>query len=260
MNSRIRDLDLTATLTREESEERLAAASRRLVHLRLYTAGLLDRKELGPGLIVLFEGFDASGKGGAIRRLTSGLDPRHVRVSSVSEPTPLEKRHHFLWRFQPSIPGHGEMTVFDRSWYGRLLVERVEQLIDQATVKRSADEIVEFEQSLVNDGATIVKFWLHISDEEQLKRFHDRANSPTKQWKLTADDWRNREKRADYLEALDFMFETTDHGHAHWDVIAAEDKHFARVSVLETLIERWEHDLKRREIPIPESHDDDYLK
>ncbi len=259
MHRRVQDLDLTASLSPEESAQRVLAAQRRLVHLRLTTAGLLEPERVGPGLVVLFEGFDAAGKGGAIRRLTGGLDPRHVRVVPIGVPTGEEQRHHFLWRFWPHLPGRGEMTVFDRSWYGRLLVERVEGVIDLATVRRSAEEIVEFERSLVNDGLTIVKLWLHISDDEQLKRFNDRARDPLKRWKLTPDDWRNRSLRPAYLEALDDVLDSTDHAHVHWDVIAAENKHFARVAVLETIIERWTHDLERRGLHLAPPHGDDYL-
>jgi polyphosphate kinase 2 (PPK2 family) len=259
MSFRLDDLDLHQTLSHEQSETRVAAARLRLSQLRLFTAGLLEPKVVGPGLLVLFEGIDAAGKGGAIRRLTSGLDPRHVRVVPIGPPTEEELRHHFLWRFQESMPGRGEMTVYDRSWYGRLLVERVEGNIDDDAAKLSADEIVAFEKMLVNDGVTIVKFWLQISDDEQLVRFNNRQGDPLKQWKLTPDDWRNREKRSAYVRCINSMIDTTDHGHAHWDLIAAENKHFARVAVLETLIERWVHDLERRGYTVPEATSGDYL-
>ena len=259
MTKRIDQIDLTATLSHEASEARITKALRRLVQLRLFTAGLLEPHEVGPGLIVLFEGFDAAGKGGAIRRLMGGLDPRHVRVVPVGPPTEEELRHHFLWRFGPSLPGRGEMTVYDRSWYGRVLVERVEKLINHDELRLSFSEIVEFERSLVNDGVTIVKIWLHVSDAEQLRRFNDREHDPLKHWKLTADDWRNREKRPAYLDALGDMVEATDHSHAHWDLLSGEDKHFARVAVLETIIARWSHDLERRGLSVPAPHEGDYL-
>jgi AMP-polyphosphate phosphotransferase len=259
MSNRLDDLDLSQKLSAEESERRVVAAQKRLLHLRLFSAGLLGPAVDAPALLVLFEGFDAAGKGGAIRRLTAGLDPRHVRVVPISTPTPEELRHHFLWRFSPSLPGQGGMTVYDRSWYGRLLVERVEQLITDEVVKRSAQEIIDFENALVDDGVTLVKFWLHISEEEQLKRFNDRASTPSKQWKLTEDDWRNRSLRPQYLRAVRDMIQWTDHSHAHWDLVAAEDKRFARVFVLETLIKRWEHDLERRGFSVPPSHGTNYL-
>lgn len=259
MGHRLDDLDLSQKLSAEESEKRVAAAQKRLLHLRLFSAGLLGPARDAPGMLVLFEGFDAAGKGGAIRRLTAGLDPRHVLVVPIAAPTPLELRHHFLWRFAPSLPGTGAMTVYDRSWYGRLLVERVDELIDAATVRRSAKEIVDFEDSLVNDGVAIVKFWLHISEEEQLRRFNDRASNPAKQWKLTGDDWHNRSLRPQYLRAVKDMIDWTDHSHSHWDIVAAEDKRFARVFVLETLIRRWEHDLERHGFTVPASHGTNYL-
>ena len=258
--SLVDEIDLTKTMSKEESDERVLAAQRRLTQLRLFTAGLLEPSVVGPGLIVLFEGFDAAGKGGAIRRLTASLDPRHVRVVPIGPPDDEELRHHFLWRFQPTLPGAGEMTVYDRSWYGRLLVERVEKLIDKAAVERSSKEIVEFERMLTHDRTTIVKFWLQISDEEQLTRFKDRAEHPLKHWKLTPDDWRNREKRAAYVKALNYMVESTSHKHARWNLIPAEDKHYARVAVLETLIERWVHDLERRGHDVPAPNHGDYLK
>ena len=259
MTNRIDALDLSPKLTHDESLRLIKAAQLRLVQLRLFTAGLLAPHEVGPGLLVLFEGFDAAGKGGAIRNLVAGLDPRHVRVVPIGPPSESELRHHFLWRFQPTIPGVGEMTVYDRSWYGRLLVERVDKLIDDDTAKRSGQQIVEFERALVDDGMILVKFWLQISDKEQLRRFNDRAKDPMKQWKLTPEDWRNREQRSAYLKALADVLDTTDQHHAHWDLIAAEDKHFARVTVLETLIKRWVRGLERRGIAVPEARGADYL-
>jgi polyphosphate kinase 2 (PPK2 family) len=260
MTNRIDQIDLSQTLNHEESERRIIAAQRRLTQIRLFTAGLLEPGTIGPGLLVLFEGFDAAGKGGAIRRLTASLDPRHVRVVPIGPPTPEEMSHHYLWRFQGDIPGKGAMTVYDRSWYGRMLIERVDGQIDATAVKRAASEIVDFETMLVDDSVTLVKIWLHISDNEQLERFNERASDPLKQWKLTEDDWHNREKRPAFLEALRDMVDWTDHSHAHWDLIGAEDKHFTRVAVLETLIERWVHDLERRGFTVPKAHGGDYLR
>lgn len=249
--SRVTDIDLSATMTKAESDERVAKAQRHLTQLRLFSAGLVGRTEPGPGTIVLFEGFDAAGKGGAIRRLSASFDPRHVNVVPVGPPTEVEARHHFLWRFQPHLPGRGEMSIFDRSWYGRLLVERVEGEIDESAVRRSADEIVQFERTLTREGVTLVKFWLHVSPQEQLRRFTQRASSPLTSWKLTSDDWRNREKRDQYLEAFEFIVDACDHEHAHWNLVAGENKHYARVSVLETLVSRWRHDLERQGLEPP---------
>ena len=257
--SRVENIDLSASMSKKESDERVLQAQRRITQLRLFSAGLLEPPVVGPGLVVLFEGFDAAGKGGAIRRLTASLDPRHVRVTPIGPPSEEERRHHFLWRFQPSLPGRGEMTVFDRSWYGRLLVERVEKEIDKNTAAQSAKEIVEFEQMLIHDDVTIVKFWLHISEKEQLRRFNDRASDPLKNWKLTSDDWRNREKRGAYLKALDFMVAETDQQYAKWNLIPADDKHYARATILETLVKRWLNDLERRGFDVPEAHGGNYL-
>jgi polyphosphate kinase 2 (PPK2 family) len=259
VTSRVDEINLSLSMDKAKSIERVAAAQHRLTQLRLFTAGLLEPDVVAPGLVVLFEGFDAAGKGGAIRRLTASMDPRHVRVVPIGPPTAEELRHIFLWRFQPYIAGKGGMTVFDRSWYGRLLVERVEGLIDKSTAKRSGQEIVDFERLLVDNDVTLVKFWLHISDDAQLKRFKDRENDPLKQWKLTPDDWRNREKRAAYLDALEDMVEMTDRPHARWDLIPADSKHYARVAVLETLIDRWTNDLERRGLKVPKPRAGDYL-
>jgi AMP-polyphosphate phosphotransferase len=234
------DADLSLKLSKSAGLERLQHAQKRLLALRLQSAGLIGNGELGPPILVLFEGWDAAGKGGAIRRLTAQLDPRHVRVSEFASPTDREKRHHFLWRFWPYIPGWGGMAVFDRTWYGRVLVERVEGFATPKQWKLAYKEIVGFEHSLHAEGVTIVKFWLEISDAEQLNRFNARSDDPLKRWKLTDEDWRNREKRGAYENAISAMLRHTDHAAAPWTVIAAEDKPYARVAVLEALIEAVE--------------------
>ena len=177
-------------------------------------------------MLVLFEGWDASGKGGAIKRLVAPLDPRHVRVCQFAAPTPDEKRHHFLWRFWPKLPGWGGMTVFDRSWYGRVLVERVEGFASEEEWTRAYDEIRDFERSLAAEGTIIIKLWMHISSEEQLERFEKRRDDPLKSWKLTDEDWRNREKRPAYEKAVEQMLEETDRPEAPWTVIPAESKRY----------------------------------
>jgi polyphosphate kinase 2 (PPK2 family) len=228
-------LDLSLSLSKEEEAERLAAAQERLLRLRLRLGGLTAPK-LGPPLCVLFEGWDASGKGGAIKRLVDHLDPRHVRVAQFAAPTPDEKRHQYLLRFAPVLPGWGGMTVLDRSWYGRVLVERVEGFAREDEWQRAYQEINAFEQSLRDDGMVLVKFWLHVSDEEQLKRFRAREKDPLKSWKLTDEDWRNRAKRADYEAAVDDMVTRT----ADWRLVEAESKRYARVKVVETVCEAVE--------------------
>jgi polyphosphate kinase 2 (PPK2 family) len=237
---RLAEVDLSLSLDRHEEERELKALGERLAQLRLTLGGLIGDCKLGPPLIVVFEGWDASGKGGAIKRLVAPLDPRHVRVSQFAAPTPDEKRHHFLGRFWPALPGWGGMTVFDRSWYGRVLVERVEGFASEEQWRRAYGEIDDFERSLADEGAIIVKFWLHVSAEEQLKRFESRANDPLKSWKLTDEDWRNREKRPQYESAVEEMLEKTDHPHARWQLIPAESKRFARVTVTKLAIEEIE--------------------
>jgi AMP-polyphosphate phosphotransferase len=248
---RLDHVDLTQKMSRSESEKRLAHLGRRLLQLRLVSGGLIGDGRLGPGLCVVFEGWDAAGKGGAIKRLVAGLDPRHVRVQSYAAPTEREKRHHFLWRFGPNLPGAGGMAIFDRSWYGRVLVERVEGFATEPEWKRAYDEIVSFEKSLVAEGTTLVKFWMHISPEEQLARFESRRDDPLRRWKLTEEDWRNRAKRPAYTQAVEEMLSRTDHSRARWHVVAAESKQFARVKVVETVVHALERDLARSGITVP---------
>ena len=250
---RLDELDLSLSLPREDYEERLEAAQRRLVALRLALGGKLPGYEgtLGPALAVVFEGWDASGKGGALKRLVEKLDPRHVRVAQYGAPTDIEKRHHFLWRFWPALPGLGGMTVFDRSWYGRVLVERIDELATPEQWERAYRTIAEFERSFCEEGGVLVKFWLHLSEEEQLRRFEERQKDPLKRWKLSDDDWKNRAKRPLYLRAVEDMLERTDHEHAPWCLVEAESKRFARVKAIETVNARIEQGMRERGFPVP---------
>ena len=250
---RLDQLDLSLSLSREQYKERLDAAQTRLTELRLALGGKLPGYEgrLGPALAVVFEGWDASGKGGALKRLVEPLDPRHVRVASYAAPTETEKRHHFLWRFWPALPGLGGMSVFDRSWYGRVLVERVEAYATAQEWGRAYSTIVEFERSFSVECGVLVKFWMHISDEMQLHLFEQRQKNPLKSWKITADDWRNREKRPQYVEAVEDMLVRTDHDHAPWQLIEGDDKRYARVKVIETVIAEVERGMREREFPVP---------
>jgi AMP-polyphosphate phosphotransferase len=250
---RLDELDLSLSLSKHDYEERLEAAQKRLTALRLALGGKLPGYEgrLGPALAVVFEGWDASGKGGALKRLVEPLDPRHVRVAQFSAPTDTEKRHHFLWRFWPALPGLGGMTVFDRSWYGRVLVERVEELATREEWERACGTIVEFERSFAEEGGVMVKFWMHVSDEEQLKRFEERQNDPLKKWKITEDDWRNRGKRPLYAEAVEYMLERTDHEAAPWQLVEGDSKRFARVKVIETVCAEIERGMRERGFPVP---------
>jgi AMP-polyphosphate phosphotransferase len=240
----LRDADLRQKLSATESERRIGKGQRRLLALRLQLGGLIGGAELGPPICVLFEGWDASGKGGSIRRLVSRLDPRHVRVTQFGPPSADERRHHFLHRFSPALPGWGGMAVLDRSWYGRVLVERVEGFATEAEWRRAYPQIVQWETGLATEGCILVKLWLHISEEEQLRRFRARERDPLKRWKLTPEDWRNLSHRVDYEEAAEEMLTATDHDAAPWHVVAAESKHYARVQVIDQVISTIEHALR----------------
>jgi AMP-polyphosphate phosphotransferase len=241
------EVDLSVSLSKKEGKRRLKDAQKRLLALRLQFGGQLGDGEIGPPVCVVFEGWDASGKGGAIKRLVAELDPRHVTVAQFAAPDERERRHHFLWRFGPTLPGWGGMSVFDRSWYGRVLVERVEGFASEAEWERAYDEIVEFERGLCAAGMVLVKLWVHLSDEEQLRRFRRRERKPLKRWKLTEEDWRNRERRPEYELAVAAMLERTDHEAARWTVIAGDSKRHARVEVLETVIAAMEDGLRANE-------------
>ena len=242
---RLDELDLSSDLSKKEGRKRLEKAQLRMQELRLELAGLDGDERLGPPLCVVLEGWDASGKGGAIKRLVAKLDPRHVRVKQYSAPTHDELRHPWLWRFWPALPGWGGMAILDRSWYGRVLVERVEGFATVEEWTRAYDEINGFERMLALEGTVLAKLWLHISDEEQLKRFEARQEDPLKQYKLTEEDWRNRGKRAAYAEAVEDMLERTGTELSPWHLVEADSKRFARVKVLETVIAAAEAGLER---------------
>jgi len=248
---RLDELDLTKSLSKEEEKRRLAMAQARLAQLRLTLGGLIEPKRIGPPVCLVLEGWDASGKGGAIKRLVAPLDPRHVRVVQFAAPTPDEARHHFLWRFWPKLPGWGGMAVFDRSWYGRVLVERVEGFAEREQWLRAYDEINGFERTLADEGMILVKFWLHISADEQLERFRSREGDPLKSWKLTEEDWRNREHRVAYIEAIEDMLARTDQSTAPWILVEAESKRYARVKVVNAVIERMEEGMRKWGIEPP---------
>jgi polyphosphate kinase 2 (PPK2 family) len=248
---RLDDLDLNLKLSRAQEAERLEAAQTRLLQLRLTLGGLIGSGEIGPPMCVVFEGWDASGKGGAIKRLVAPLDPRHVRVKQFAAPTYDEKRHHWLWRFWPQLPGWGGMAVLDRSWYGRVLVERVEGFADRAAWQRAYEEIRDFERMLTEEGTVLVKLWLHISSREQFKRFKSRARDPLRTWKLTDEDWRNRSKRRAYTRAIEDMLAETDRENAPWTLVEADSKRYARVKVVESVIDAAEDGMRRHGLKVP---------
>ncbi|MBL8629156.1 MAG: polyphosphate kinase, partial [Rhodospirillaceae bacterium] len=194
-----------------------------------------EARAKGVSTIVVFEGWDAAGKGGAIRRLTFALNARDYKVVPISAPNEEEQRYHYLWRFWRRLARAGDMTVFDRSWYGRVLVERVEKLIDKPTYVRGYSEINTFERQLHEGGHVIVKFWLHITKAEQKRRFKERRETPYKSWKLTKDDRRNRKKWKAYERAVNDMLENTSPATAPWTVIGANDKQRTRITVLQTV-------------------------
>lgn len=194
--------------------------------------------------VMVFEGVDAGGKGGAIRRVTSSIDARLYRTIPIAAPTDEEKAHHYLWRFWRHIPRSGRVTIYDRSWYGRVLVERVEGFATQEEWRRAYLEINEFEEQLVESGVVLLKFWLHISQDEQLRRFKLRQEVPYKQHKITEEDWRNREKWDDYKAAINEMVIRTSTEHSPWDLVPANDKLYARIEVLGTVCDRLRNALK----------------
>jgi len=201
---------------------------------------LLQRwaRQQGVSTIVVIEGWDAAGKGGAIRRVTGALDARDYQVIPIAAPTDEERAHHYLWRFWRHLSRAGRITIFDRSWYGRVLVERVESLATESEWMRAYGEITQFEEQLVAHGILVLKFWLHISKDEQLRRFRERSRTTYKQWKITDEDWRNRARWADYTVAVNDMVARTSTRIAPWTLVEANDKNFARVKVLRTLADR----------------------
>jgi polyphosphate kinase 2 (PPK2 family) len=225
---RLSDIDLTREMKDKKAyEEALDEVQLRLLRLqqRYY--------HKGKRAIVLLEGWDAAGKGGAIRRMTEKLDPRGLRVWPIGPPTEEEQGRHYLYRFFKKLPERGTWAIFDRSWYGRVLVERVERYATKEEWRRAYGEINDFEKMLIADGMPIVKLFLHISKGEQLKRFHERESNPYKRWKITKDDWRNRGKWSKYEKAIDEMFEKTSSDRAPWIPIAGNRKWHARVSACE---------------------------
>jgi polyphosphate kinase 2 (PPK2 family) len=225
---------MTKTLDNGEYREELGRLQTRLSELSR------DTREQGVSTVMVFEGWDAAGKGGAIRRLTCGLDARCYSIVPIGVPTDEEKARHYLWRFWRHLPRAGNMTLFDRSWYGRVLVERVEGFATEDEWRRAYKEINDFEELLVEHGIVLLKFWLHITPDEQLRRFKEREQIGYKAWKLTEEDWRNRERWGEYELAVNDMVERTSTRQAPWTLVEANDKRHARIEVLRTLCERLE--------------------
>lgn len=232
-------VDLTSRLRKSEYKEKLEELQDQLARL----AWLAHEKRRS--MVLVFEGWDAAGKGSAIRRVTQAMDPRLYRTVGVAAPTDEERAQHYLWRFWRQLPRGGQTTIFDRSWYGRVLVERVEGFASVPEWTRSYQEINQFEEQLVEHGTVLVKFWLHISRDEQLRRFKERESVSYKQHKITAEDWRNREKWPAYQAAVDEMIVRCSTEFAPWTIVAGNDKRFARVQILKTVTDRLAAALKR---------------
>ena len=194
-------------------------------------------------VIILFEGWDAAGKGGAIKRVTEKLDPRGYVVQPIAAPQGEDKTHHYLYRFWRRLPEKGQIAILDRSWYGRVMVERIEGFCSEDDWKRAYREINQFEQQLIDFGTILFKFWMHITKEEQLRRFEERANDKLRAWKLTDEDWRNREKWDQYEEAVSEMLLKTSTQRAPWTVVEGNDKYYARIKVLKTIVNKLQKEL-----------------
>lgn len=238
-NNVLDSVDLSRTTPRDAYRKELNRLQRRLHKLSL------KARDRGMSTVLAFEGWDAAGKGGAIRRITQGLEAGDYRVIPTAAPTEEERRYHYLWRFWRDLPRAGQTVIYDRTWYGRVLVERIEGFAGDAEWQRAYDEINDFEEQLVERGTFVAKFWLHISPEEQLARFQAREQTPEKQHKITEEDYRNREKWDDYAEAVDQMVLRTSSPEAPWHIIGANDKLTARLDVLTRVTDGMQAALKR---------------
>ena len=234
LNGVLKGVDLSLDLSPEEYREKRKKLQKRLskLHNKMY----LQRVPV----ILAFEGWDAGGKGGAIKRITQCMDPRGYEVVPIASPNDTEKAHHYLWRFWEKFPKDGHMAIFDRTWYGRVLVERIEGFAKEEEWKRAYSEINAMEAHLVNEGAIVLKFWMHIDKDEQERRFKQRQETPEKQWKITDEDWRNRAKWDEYEKAVDEMIVRTSTQEAPWHIIEANSKLYARIKVLEIVVEALE--------------------
>jgi len=237
-NGVLSGIDLSKKLEKSDYKKQMKKLQNRLeeLHSEIYLLRI--------PVVIGFEGWDAGGKGGAIKRLTSHLDPRGYRVNPTAAPNDIEKVHHYLWRFWNNVPKAGHIAIFDRTWYGRVMVERIEGFCTEAEWRRAYQEINEMESHMANAGAVILKFWLHIDKDEQERRFTERQNNPAKQWKITEEDWRNREKWDLYEEAVNEMLVRTSTTYAPWIVVEGNDKYYARVKVLKTVVEALEEKIK----------------
>ncbi|MCR5575788.1 MAG: phosphate--AMP phosphotransferase [Oscillospiraceae bacterium] len=231
---KLAEVDLSPALTDEEYKKELKKLQKRLGELH----NVVYRKKIP--VILCYEGWDAAGKGGNIRRIARPLDPRGFDVMPIASPEPHELARQYLWRFWTRLPRSGHFCIFDRTWYGRVMVERLEGFCSEDDWKRAYNEINEFERQLTDWGAVVLKFWIHIDQDTQLQRFNDRQNTPEKAWKLTDEDWRNREKWPQYEEAIDEMLQKTSTKNAPWFIIESNDKKYARIKALKIVIDALE--------------------
>lgn len=230
--------DLSLSYTKEEYKKKLVKLQKKMEKLH----GELYRRRIP--VVLGFEGWDAGGKGGAIKRLTERMDPRGYVVHPTASPNDIEKAHHYLWRFWVDMPKAGHVTIFDRTWYGRVMVERIEGFCTKQEWQRAYKEINDMEKDLTDAGAIVLKFWMQIDKDEQARRFKARQENPEKQWKITDEDWRNREKWAQYEEAVDEMLIRTSTSNAPWIVVEGNNKYYARIKVLETVVKAIEERLR----------------
>lgn len=233
--------DLTKTVTREEYKERIEKLQDKIEKLH----GELYRRRIP--VVLGFEGWDAGGKGGAVKRLTAKMDPRGFVVHPTASPNDIERAHHYLWRFWTAMPKAGHVAIFDRTWYGRVMVERIEGFCTKDEWQRAYKEINDMERDLTNAGAIVLKFWMQIDKDEQERRFKARQENPEKQWKITDEDWRNREKWDQYEVAVNEMLMKTSTTSAPWIVVEGNCKYYARIRVLESVIEAIEERLKKEQ-------------
>lgn len=236
---KLADIALDKKISDEKYDSELKELQSKLadLHNRIYHAKI--------PVVVAYEGWDAAGKGGNIKRLTAALDPRGFEVHPIASPEPHEKNRHYLWRFWTRLPKDGHIAIFDRTWYGRVMVERLEGFCSENDWQRAYNEINEFEKELDDWGAVIVKFWVQIDKDTQLARFTDRQNTPEKQWKITDEDWRNREKWDLYETAVNEMIQKTSTEYAPWHILESNDKHYARIKALKTVTDEIEKKLKK---------------
>ena len=232
--------DLTLAYGKEEYEKRLKKLQKKIEKLH----GEVYRRRIP--VVIGFEGWDAGGKGGAIKRLTEKMDPRGYVVNPTAAPTEVEKAHHYLWRFWKAMPKDGHIAIFDRTWYGRVMVERIEGFSTAGEWQRAYQEINDMEKDLYDAGAVVLKFWMQIDKDEQERRFKERQQNPEKQWKITEEDWRNREKWDLYEVAVNEMLLRTSTEYAPWIVVEGNDKYYARIKVLETVVNALERRLKEK--------------